>query len=158
MLRLEKRKKTTESSINLSDQASIQQSQKSEDHEVEMKKSREEYDSSRLEFNLVEVEDPVKKWKSNSNQLDHINLIDNIEPAGGASLFKRNRTWTWYWPCLKYCRSVWIRIGFEMIRISVHKYHSTLFQSHSVMHIWLSFIVEITMKLVCATKKLTYLY
>ena len=94
MLRLEKRQKSTETSVNLCDQAqsSIQQSpqiQKTEDHEVEMKKSREDFESSRIEMNLVEV--------------------DNIEPAGGASLLKRNRIWAWYWPCLKYCQSVWIR-------------------------------------------------
>lgn len=116
LLRLEKRQKSTESSINLSDQAqySIQQSpqiEKSEDHECEMTKSREEYASSRLEMNLVEMEDPVKKWKSDSNQLDQINLIENIKPADGASLLKRNQIWTWYWPCLKYTQSVWIRIG-----------------------------------------------
>ena len=96
LLRLERRQKSTKSRINLCDQAqsSIQQSpqiQKPEDDEVEMKKSREDFESSRLETNLVDV--------------------DNIEPAGGASLLKRNQIWTWYWPCLKYCRSVWIRLA-----------------------------------------------
>ena len=100
---------TTQNSSNNQAQSAIRRLsqtslEKYEDPELQIKKAKEEFESSRAETYLVQK----KKWKIQSNELIQSDLVDNIEPSLGAILSKRRYIRTWTYPCLKDCQSLWI--------------------------------------------------